>query len=86
MSQSHDQQQFNRMTEDAFHWHLQDIDTLRSKVMRLERDLPRNYVMNGMSRIDLVNALLSGKYGNDNTMAYIQWSRETKEMEAFVNS
>ncbi len=75
---------FNEMTERAFHWHMQDIDTLKSKVQRLNHELPRTFVWK-MKRKDLVNALLADRFGNDAVMDYISQIKQWKDDEAFVN-
>ena len=75
---------FGQIADYAFRMHMMDLDTLRNKVQRQQKDLPRSFV-NGMKRNDLINAAIADEFGNDAVMDYIMQTKQHEENEKFVN-
>jgi len=69
---------FRAISNRAFHYFLQDLDTLRSKVNRLDMELSRVFVAR-MDRRKLVDTLTANDFGTDAYISYkaqcLEWDR-----------
>lgn len=76
---------YSDMSHYAFELYLQDLDTLKSKYRKAHVDLPKSLI-NTMKRQHLIDALLTVKFGSDNTISYLSQCKDWDIYKSFVEN
>lgn len=74
---------FREMSYQQFKYSTQDLDTLRSKVRALERELPRSMIQT-MNRQQLIDAILACEYSDQAVVDYKSFALQNNNLKKFV--